>query len=64
MNRVKIQAYFMGIKRVTQYRRFKLSLGSPIGYLTPVYEDNDTVILQVKQDTPTPIIKNLDIPMT
>ena len=28
--RAEIQAYFVGIKRVIQYRRFKVSLGSPI----------------------------------
>ena len=63
-NRAEIQAYFMGIKRVIQFRRFKASLGSPIGHPTPAYEDNDAVISQVKQDKLTPRIKHLDIPMT
>ena len=63
-NRVEIQAYFMGIKRVIQFRRFKASLGSPIGQPTPAYEDNDTVIPQVKQDKLKPRIKHFNIPIT
>ena len=43
-NRDEIQTYFMGIKRVIQYRKFKASLRSPIGHPTPAYEDNDAVI--------------------
>ena len=54
----------MEIKRVTQCRKFKVSLGTPIGHLTPVYEDNDTVLSQVEQDKLTPRIKHLNIPMT
>ena len=54
----------MEIKRVIQYRKFKVSLGTPIGHLTPVYEDNDTVLSQVEQDKLTPRIKHLNIPMT
>ena len=62
-NRAKIQAYFMVIEQVIQYRRFKVSLGSPIDYPTPVYEDNDAVLSQVKHHTVTPRIKHLYIPM-
>ena len=62
-NRAEIKAYFMGIKRGIQFRRFKASMGSPIGHPTPTYEDNDAVISQVKQDKLTPRIKHLDIPM-
>ena len=56
-NRAEIQTYFMRIKRVIQYGRFKTSLGSPIYHPTPTYEDNDAVISQVKQDKLTPRYK-------
>ena len=62
--RAEIQASFMEINRVIQYRIFKTSLGSPICQPTPVYEDNDPVISQVKQDKLTPRITHLDVPMT
>ena len=41
-------------------RRFKASLGSPIRHPTPIYEDKDVVIPQVKQEKMTPRIKNFD----
>ena len=63
-NRAEIQVYFMGIKRIIQYRKFKASLRSPIGHPTPAYEDNEAVISQVKQVKLTPRIRYLDIPMT
>ena len=47
-NRAVIQAYFMGIKRVIQYRRLQTSLESPIGYPTDAYEDNEADISQIK----------------
>ena len=53
----------METKRVIQYGRFKASMGSPIFHPTVVYEDNDAVILQVKQHKVTPKIKYLDIPI-
>ena len=63
-NITETTSIYKGVKRTLEIRRFLESMNDSVSGPTPVFEDNQATIVQIKKDRLTPRIRQLDMVLT